>query len=292
MYHKKQSMRVYSTVAGIRRRIKSSRKGTLALVPTMGALHDGHLSLVRNAGRESETVIVSIFVNPTQFNDKDDLKNYPRTLASDKDKLKGVLGKDDILFVPSVKEIYPVEDKRVFDFGNLGKVMEGAHRPGHFNGVAQVVSRLFEITEPDTAYFGQKDFQQVTIIKEMVRQKGYPVTIRVNPIVREEDGLAMSSRNALLVPEIRAASPVIFRTISQAGERIQRDDIAGTREFVVNSINKVPGFSVEYFEIADDEALRPLKSVREMQTGKRYYACIAVKAGKIRLIDNIEIPVV
>ncbi len=285
-------MRVYSTVAGIRRRIKSSRKGTLALVPTMGALHDGHLSLVRNAGRESETVIVSIFVNPTQFNDKDDLKNYPRTLASDKDKLKGVLGKDDILFVPSVKEIYPVEDKRVFDFGNLGKVMEGAHRPGHFNGVAQVVSRLFEITEPDTAYFGQKDFQQVTIIKEMVRQKGYPVTIRVNPIVREEDGLAMSSRNALLVPEIRAASPVIFRTISQAGERIQRDDIAGTREFVVNSINKVPGFSVEYFEIADDEALRPLKSVREMQTGKRYYACIAVKAGKIRLIDNIEIPVV
>lgn len=284
-------MRVYSTVAGIRRRLKSSRKGTLALVPTMGALHNGHLSLVRNARRDSATVIVSIFVNPTQFNDKDDLKNYPRTVDRDKKMLKSVLRKDDILFIPSVKEIYPVEDKRIFDFGNLDKLMEGAHRPGHFNGVAQVVSRLFEITEPDAAYFGQKDFQQVTIIKELVRQSGYPVRIIVNPIVREEDGLAMSSRNALLRPEIRAASPVIFRTISQAAEMIRKNNISGTRDFVINSINNVPGFSVEYFEVADDETLEPVETVNEMQAGKRYFACIAVRAGQIRLIDNIEIPV-
>jgi len=285
-------MRIYSTVAGLRRRIKSSCEGTLALVPTMGALHAGHVSLVRNAVRDSETVIVSIFVNPTQFNDKDDLKNYPRTIAKDKDMLKGILRKDDILFIPSVKEIYPVEDKRIFDFGDLDKVMEGAHRPGHFNGVAQVVSRLFEITEPDTAYFGQKDFQQVTIIKEMVRLGGYNVRICVNPIIREDDGLAMSSRNALLEPEIRAAAPVIFKTISQAGKMIKGNDIADIRKFVTDSINKVHGFSFEYFEIADDVTLKPVKSVREIQEGKRYYACIAVKAGKIRLIDNVEIPAV
>ncbi len=285
-------MRIYLTVTGLRRRLKSGFKGSLALVPTMGALHAGHISLVRNAVSDSARVIVTIFVNPTQFNDKNDLKNYPRTLEKDKEMLRKVMRKDDILFIPSVSEIYPAEDKRIFDFGDLGKVMEGDHRPGHFNGVAQVVSRLFEITEPDTAYFGQKDFQQVTIIKELVRQQGYPVRICVNPIIREEDGLAMSSRNALLEPEIRAAAPVIFRTISRAVEMIKGNDINEIREFVTISINKVNGFSVEYFEVADDSALRLLKSVREMSSGVRYYACIAVKAGKIRLIDNIEIPVV
>ncbi|MDX9727408.1 MAG: pantoate--beta-alanine ligase [Bacteroidales bacterium] len=285
-------MRIYSTVAGIRKRIRNGYKGELALVPTMGALHAGHISLVNTAVSNSARVIVSIFVNPTQFNDKNDLKNYPRTLEKDKEMLKKVLRKDDILFIPSVSEIYPVEDKRVFDFGDIGKVMEGAHRPGHFNGVAQVVSRLFEITEPDTAYFGQKDFQQVTIIKELARQQRYPVRICVNPIIREEDGLAMSSRNALLEPEIRAVAPVIYKTISRAVEMIKGKDIDEIREFVTTSINKVAGFSVEYFEVVDDTALRLLKSVSEISSGVRYFACIAVKAGKIRLIDNIEIPVV
>ncbi len=285
-------MRIYSTVAGIRKRIRNGYKGELALVPTMGALHAGHISLVNTAVSNSARVIVSIFVNPAQFNDKNDLKNYPRTLEKDKEMLKKVLRKDDILFIPSVSEIYPVEDKRVFDFGDIGKVMEGAHRPGHFNGVAQVVSRLFEITEPDTAYFGQKDFQQVTIIKELVRQQEYPVRICVNPIIREEDGLAMSSRNALLEPEIRAVAPVIYKTISRAVEMIKGKDIDEIREFVTTSINKVAGFSVEYFEVVDDTALRLLKSVSEISSGVRYFACIAVKAGKIRLIDNIEIPVV
>jgi len=285
-------MRIYSTVAGIRKRIRNGYKGELALVPTMGALHAGHISLVNTAVSNSARVIVSIFVNPAQFNDKNDLKNYPRTLEKDKEMLKKVLRKDDILFIPSVSEIYPVEDKRVFDFGDIGKVMEGAHRPGHFNGVAQVVSRLFEITEPDTAYFGQKDFQQVTIIKELARQQRYPVRICVNPIIREEDGLAMSSRNALLEPEIRAVAPVIYKTISRAVEMIREKDIDEIREFVTTSINKVAGFSVEYFEVVDDTALRLLKSVSEISSGVRYFACIAVKAGKIRLIDNIEIPVV
>ncbi|MDX9812121.1 MAG: pantoate--beta-alanine ligase [Bacteroidales bacterium] len=285
-------MRIYSTVAGIRKRIRNGYKGELALVPTMGALHAGHISLVNTAVSNSARVIVSIFVNPTQFNDKNDLKNYPRTLEKDKEMLKKVLRKDDILFIPSVSEIYPVEDKRVFDFGDIGKVMEGAHRPGHFNGVAQVVSRLFEITEPDTAYFGQKDFQQVTIIKELARQQGYPVRICVNPIIREEDGLAMSSRNALLEPEIRAMAPVIYKTISRAVEMIKGKDIDEIREFVTTSINKVPGFSVEYFEVVDDTTLRLLKSVSEISSEVRYFACIAVKAGKIRLIDNIEIPMV
>ena len=177
----------------------------------MGALHEGHLSLAENALKQCPVIVVSIFVNPTQFNDKNDLKNYPRTLDSDLELLGRVLRETDLVFTPAVKEIYPVEDKREFHFGNLDNVMEALHRPGHFNGVAQVVSRLFEIVKPDIAYFGLKDFQQLAVIKELVRQTGNKVKIIGNPIIREPDGLAMSSRNRLLDPEMRKNAPVYLQ---------------------------------------------------------------------------------
>ena len=190
-----------------------------------------------------------------------------------------------------INEIYPEEDKRVFHFGNLDNVMEALHRPGHFNGVAQVVSRLFEIVKPDIAFFGMKDFQQLAVIKELVRQTGNNVKIIGNPIIRENDGLAMSSRNRLLDPEIRKDASGIFKTISFASTMITEHDISEIRSFVENSINGLPGFKLEYFEIVDDNELIPVKKREEMKTGKLYFGCIAVQAGKIRLIDNIEIVV-
>ena len=190
-------------------------------VPTMGAIHKGHLSLVASAIKECPIVTVSIFVNPTQFNDKEDFKNYPRTLEKDLEMLSCVMRENDIVFVPEIIEIYPTEETRVFSFGNLDKVMEGLLRPGHFNGVAQVVNRLFGIVEPDIAYFGQKDFQQLTIIRELVRQTGKKLKIIGCPIIRESDGLAMSSRNQLLEPEIRKQASIIFRTISKASVMIK-----------------------------------------------------------------------
>lgn len=283
-------MKVVSTVTEIRALLEKSGKKPVGFVPTMGALHDGHVSLVKKAVTENPVVVVSIFVNPTQFNDKEDLKNYPRTLDSDISVLQNVMRENDILFTPSEKEIYPEEDKRKFNFGNLDKVMEANHRPGHFNGVAQVVSRLFDIVSPDTAYFGLKDFQQVTIIKELVRQCGYKIKIEGMPIIREPDGLAMSSRNRLLEPQIRKAAPIIYRTIRKASEMISDNEITPVKKFVKETIEKNDRFRVEYFEIADNEKLVPVSSKKEMKPGKRYQGCIAVWAGKIRLIDNIEFP--
>ncbi len=231
---------------------------------------------------------VSIFVNPTQFNDKNDLKNYPRDTEKDLTLLKPFLRENDIVFTPSVEEVYPEEDKRVFNFGNLDRVMEASHRPGHFNGVGQVVSRLFDIVKPDLAIFGQKDFQQLAVIKELVKQTGDRVKIVAHPIVREKDGLAMSSRNTLLEPEIRKNAPAIFKTISAASEMIGYHDIPEIKAFVKKMINNVPGFEVEYFDIADDTDLIPVSSKKEMKKNKKYFGCIAVKAGNIRLIDNIE----
>lgn len=281
-------MKVISTVSGIRKQIKESGLTPVGFVPTMGALHYGHLALVVSATDKCPIVVVSIFVNPTQFNDKNDLKNYPRDLDKDLGLLENILRKEDIVFTPSVEEIYPVEDKRVFRFGNLDNVMEAQHRPGHFNGVGQVVSRLFEIVKPDIAIFGQKDFQQLAVIKELVKQTNDKVKIIAHPIVRENDGLAMSSRNMLLEPEIRKNAPVIFRTISAASEMIGFHDIPEIKTFVTKMINGVPGFDVEYFDIVDDTELIPVNVKSELKETKRYFGCIAVRAGKIRLIDNIE----
>jgi pantoate--beta-alanine ligase len=285
-------MIVTKTVKDLQKHIKKLNVFPVGLVPTMGALHEGHLSLVINAETQCPLIIISIYVNPTQFNDKEDLKNYPRTIEVDLDLLRKVLRKNDIVFNPDDKEIYPSEDKRVFHFGNLENVMEALHRPGHFNGVAQVVSRLFEIVNPDIAYFGMKDFQQVAVIKELVKQTGYQVRIVGTPIIREPDGLAMSSRNRLLNPQIRKKASVIYNTILSASEMTDNLDIPEIKEYVKNTIEKENGFSVEYFEIVDDTELIPVSKKREMKKKKHYFGCIAVKAGKIRLIDNIEFPLV
>jgi pantoate--beta-alanine ligase len=285
-------MKVISDAKEMRTLIQKIGLSPLGFVPTMGALHDGHVSLVTTAVQLCPVVVVSIYVNPTQFNDINDLKNYPRSLDKDLLLLQKVMRDSDLVFTPEDKEIYPKEDKRVFDFGNLGKVMEALHRPGHFNGVAQVVSRLFEIVEPNVAIFGMKDFQQLAVIKELVRQTNNKVRIIGNPIVREKDGLAMSSRNILLEPEIRKNASIIFRTISAASEMIDYHDIPEIKTFVRRMINSIPGFDVEYFDIVDDTELIPVKFKKKMQKSKGYFGCIAVKAGKIRLIDNIEFALV
>jgi pantoate--beta-alanine ligase len=282
-------MKSASSIKDLKSHLKSINLSPSGFVPTMGALHNGHLSLVSRAITECPVLIVSIFVNPTQFNDKEDLKNYPRTIEKDFELLSGVMRENDIVFTPETDEIYPKEDNRIFSFGNLDRVMEGLHRPGHFNGVAQVVSRLFDIVNPDIAFFGQKDFQQLTIVRALVKQEGTRVKIVGCPIIRESDGLAMSSRNQLLEPEIRKNAGIIYRTISNASEMIETMEIADIKEYVKININRIPGFSIEYFEIADDSELVPIKQKSEIEKPKRYFACIAVKAGKVRLIDNIEI---
>jgi pantoate--beta-alanine ligase len=285
---KKIRMKIVSTVKEIQKQIRERNQFPLGFVPTMGALHEGHVSLVKDAVAQCSLVVVSIFVNPTQFNDKNDLKNYPRNIDGDLAVLSYFLRENDIVFTPDTEEIYPEEDTRKFSFGNLDSVMEGLHRPGHFNGVAQVVSRLFEIVTPDIAWFGLKDFQQVAVIKELCRQTGSKVKIVTSPIIREKDGLAMSSRNQLLDRDIRKRAPVIYKTIREASEMINQKDIPEIKSFVEKRIKKEDGFSVEYFEIVDDTELIPVIRKAEMNKEKRYFGCIAVKAGNIRLIDNIE----
>jgi pantoate--beta-alanine ligase len=285
-------MQVISSVTELHNYLGKMHLAPVGFVPTMGALHEGHMSLVESSVTQCPVVVVSIFVNPTQFNDKNDLKNYPRTPDSDLELLQKILRKTDLVFTPTVKEIYPEEDKRKFHFGNLDNVMEALHRPGHFNGVAQVVSRLFEIVEPDIAIFGMKDLQQLAVIRALVKQTGNKVRIIGSPIIREKDGLAMSSRNRLLSPEIRKSAPVIYKTISAVNSMIKTDDIPEIKSFVNNSINNIPGFNVEYFEIVDDTELIPFIKKEEMVKNTRYFGCIAVQAGNIRLIDNIEIGLV
>lgn len=282
-------MKAVSTIRELHEQFAEVNVTPSGFVPTMGALHRGHISLANKAVKMCPLITVSIFVNPTQFNDKEDLKNYPRTLEKDLELLSTVLRKNDMVFTPGVKEIYPEEDKRVFSFGNIEKVMEGLHRPGHFNGVAQVVSRLFDIVNPDFAFFGQKDFQQLAIIKELVRQTGRKVNIIGCPIIRENDGLAMSSRNQLLEPGIRKNAGIIFSTLSQAAATASGKEINFIKEFVKKSIERTEGFKIEYFDIVDEIELIPLKNRNDVRSGVRYFGCIAVKAGKIRLIDNIEI---
>lgn len=277
-------MNVLNNISEVKNILSDLRaKGlSVGFVPTMGALHQGHISLVEKAVRENDVVVVSIFVNPTQFNDKTDLKNYPRTPEKDIKLLEdaGV----HYIFMPSEQEIYPEPDTRVFDFGQLDKVMEGEHRPGHFNGVAQVVSKLFDIVEPHRAYFGQKDFQQLAIIRQMVKQLNLSVEIIPCPIVRENDGLAMSSRNLLLEPAVRKSAPLIYKTLSEASRKIHELSVEEMIAWVEININKDSNLSVEYFSLADSLTLQPVKS---WQDSDSIIGCIAVRAGKIRLIDNV-----
>ncbi|WP_462318355.1 pantoate--beta-alanine ligase [Marinilabilia sp.] len=254
----------------------------IGFVPTMGALHEGHLSLVEQAGKECDTVVVSIFVNPTQFNDPKDLERYPRDLDTDMTLLADT--SCELVFAPSVEEVYPQTDERVFEFGQLDEVMEGEHRPGHFNGVAQVVSRLFDMVKPDKAFFGQKDFQQLAIVRDMVRQLNFGTEVVACPIIREPDGLAMSSRNRLLTQKHRKSAPLIAKTLSESCNFVQSKSVADTKKFVTDAINADENLKLEYFEIVDGQTLQAVDSWSE---SNYIVGCIAVFAGDIRLIDNV-----
>ena len=268
----------------LRRALGSRDRSGIGFVPTMGALHAGHRSLVERARRECATVVVSVFVNPTQFNDKTDLKNYPRTPEADLRLLEEVGA--DYVFMPSVEEVYPEPDTRTFDFGMIDKVMEGATRPGHFNGVAQVVSRLFDLVKPAKAYFGEKDFQQIAVIREMVRQLRIPVEIIPCPIVRGEDGLALSSRNTLLDTDHRTAAPYIYKVLKAAGENSHQTTPDQLAAWVTAQVESNPLLKVIYFQVVDAATMQ---QVRTWEESPVIQGCIAVQAGDIRLIDNIKL---
>jgi pantoate--beta-alanine ligase len=259
---------------------------TIAFIPTMGALHRGHLSLIEQAQGEGIKTVVSIFVNPTQFTNASDLKNYPRTIDSDIEKLKSV--NTDIVFIPSIDEMYPegVDEKakQQFDFGELENVMEGKFRPGHFKGVAQVVSRLFEIVNPDKAYFGEKDFQQLAVIRQLVKQKNYPIKITGCATMREEDGLAMSSRNALLNAADRKEAPRISEGLFFIRENRKKYSLHELKQKAIGMIEESRLLKVEYLEIADEETLQP---VNDWSNTKKLRAFASVIAGNVRLIDNV-----
>jgi pantoate--beta-alanine ligase len=254
----------------------------IGFVPTMGALHDGHLALLRRARACNEVTVCSIFVNPIQFNNPDDLKNYPRTLESDSEKLESV--NCDILFYPNEKEMYPVPETKVYDFGQLDKVMEGEHRPGHFNGVAIIVRKLLEIVEPNRVYFGEKDFQQLQIVKALVRIENIKVKIIPCPTVREPDGLAMSSRNVRLSPEQRTLAPVIHKLLSEIPLLKNNMSVSDVKHYVFQKINMNNLMQLEYLEIAEPDTLTTITDWPV--PGSKLVACIAVQVGNVRLIDN------
>jgi pantoate--beta-alanine ligase len=257
---------------------------TLGFVPTMGALHQGHLSLVKTSMEQCDFTIVSIFVNPTQFNDPEDFKKYPRTRTADINLLHDAGA--NMLFIPSEKEIYPIPDTRVFDFGNMDKVMEGRCRPGHFNGVAQVVTRLFNIINPTVAFFGEKDFQQFAIIKQLVTQMELSMQLVSCPTVREYDGLAMSSRNSLLNDKQRALVPLIARTLFEAKDRVKYTDVSFLKTWVYNTIDANPELDIEYAEIVNASTLQPIDAWGDAE---HVQLCVAVRVNTIRLIDNIRL---
>ena len=277
-------MKVFESVKELRAELDKAEQSGIGFVPTMGALHAGHRSLVERARRENGTVVVSVFVNPTQFNDKNDLKHYPRTPEADA-RLLEEAGADFVL-MPTVEEIYPQPDSWQFDFGLIDKVMEGATRPGHFNGVAQVVSRLFDIVRPARAYFGEKDFQQIAVIKSMVAQLALPIEIVECAIVRGEDGLALSSRNTLLDAAHRAAAPHIYATLRAAVTQSQEMAPARLKEWVTAEVERNPLLKVIYYQSVD---ARTMQEVAAWDDSPRIQGCIAVQAGDIRLIDNIRI---
>lgn len=263
---------------------RESGKG-IGLVPTMGALHDGHASLVRRCVEENGTAVVSVFVNPTQFNDKNDLKNYPRTLQADCALLER-LGAD-VVFAPSVEEAYPEPDTRTFSYPPIDTVMEGARRPGHFNGVCQIVSKLFGWVRPDRAYFGEKDFQQIAVVRAMVKDLNLPVELRPCPIVRESNGLALSSRNALLTPEERETAVNISKSLLESKDYAASHSVEETRQHVIDTLNATEGLEVEYYEIVDGNTLQPVSGWDESPC---VVGCVTVYCGSrpVRLIDNIK----
>lgn len=259
---------------------------TIGFVPTMGALHQGHLALMQRSLKENDDTVVSIFVNPTQFNNPEDLAKYPRTLEEDVKKMRGLSDKM-ILYAPSVEDIY--EGKTIsqdFDFDGLENQMEGKFRPGHFNGVGTIVKRLFEIVTPTNAYFGEKDFQQLQIVKKMVKKNHLPVNVVGCPIFREENQLAMSSRNERLTPEERKEASIIYKTLTEAKEIFKTKTPEETIEFVKNSFRDNPRFELEYFVIADESTLLPIENKIK---DKNYRAFIAVFVNSIRLIDTISL---
>jgi pantoate--beta-alanine ligase len=278
-------MKVAETVQQLNDVLQHPRaaKQSIGFVPTMGALHEGHLSLVRQCKSRNDVTVVSIFVNPTQFNDKNDLKNYPRMPERDTAMLREA--GCDVVFMPGEQEMYPEPDTRQFDFGALARVMEGVHRPGHFNGVAQVVTRLFDMVKPQRAYFGQKDFQQLAIIRKVVRDQQLPVEVVACAIVREPDGLAMSSRNMLLSPEQRAHAVLISQTLFRAREMAGARSVEEVKQYVTETLNADPYLDTEYFEICNDTTLQPVHSWKD-EGGKT--GCVAVRVGTIRLIDNVS----
>lgn len=280
-------MKVFHKIVELQNELFAARKGgkEIGLVPTMGALHAGHASLVKRSVKENNVTVVSVFVNPTQFNDKNDLKNYPRDLEADCNLLESAGA--DYVFAPAVDEVYPDADNRQFSFPPVDTVMEGAHRPGHFNGVCQVVSRLFYIVRPTRAYFGEKDFQQIAVIKAMVKSLGIGVQIVDCPIVREEDGLALSSRNQLLSPEERKIAVNISKTLKKSLTFAANNSVETTQKFVVETINAIDGLEVQYYQIVDGNSLQP---VDNWDDSSYIVGCITVFCGKtpIRLIDNIK----
>lgn len=265
---------------------QKQRGASIGLVPTMGALHRGHLSLVERAVSENEVSVVSVFVNPTQFNNPADLASYPRVEEQDFKLLAGA--GVTAVFAPSVEEIYPdgasAAASHVFDLGEAAEVMEGKYRPGHFQGVAQIVSRLFKLVRPDHAYFGEKDFQQIAVIRNMVKSENIDVDIVACPIVRDADGLALSSRNTLLSPELRERAPEIYRALRDSIDYSRSHSVKATHDTVVERIDAVPSMRVEYFEIVDARTLAP---VEEWEESPWIVGCITVYCGDVRLIDNV-----
>ncbi len=278
-------MKVINKIEELKKFLSQERENGkhIGLVPTMGALHAGHLSLVKRCVEENDVCVVSIFVNPTQFNDKHDLETYPRTLDNDCALLEPA--GCTYVFAPSVEEVYPEPDTRMFDLGSVAAVMEGPRRPGHFNGVAQVVSKLFYIVEPDKAYFGEKDFQQIAVIREMVKQLSLPVQIVDCPICREADGLALSSRNTRLTPDLRKKAPLIAKTLHDSLALTPKQSVQAVHDFVVDTINEEADMEVEYYEIVDGHSMQPIQQWSDTDYP---VGCITVYCGDVRLIDNIK----
>lgn len=280
-------MQVFHKIVELQNKLFEDRKNgkSVGLVPTMGALHEGHASLVKKSVKDNDVTVVSVFVNPTQFNDPKDLSSYPRDIEADCKLLEEVGA--DYVFTPSVEEMYPTPDTRHFEFPPISTVMEGAHRPGHFNGVCQVVSRLFYITRPDKAYFGEKDWQQIAVVKAMVRSLNLNVKIVECPIIRDTDGLARSSRNALLSADEREIAPNIFKALNESIKYSKKHNINETHDYVVEKINSINNLEVEYFEIVDGNTLQ---KVNDWNDSDYIVGCITVYCGKrpVRLIDHIK----
>lgn len=280
-------MKLYRKIVELQNDLFEARKEgkSVGLVPTMGALHEGHASLIRKSAAENDVTVVSVFLNPTQFNDPADLERYPRNLEADCELIEQAGG--TVVFAPSVSEMYPAEDTRHFDFPPVSTVMEGAKRPGHFNGVCQVVSRLFYIVRPDRAYFGEKDWQQIAVIKCLVKYLGLNIRIVECPIIRDEDGLAKSSRNTLLAADERAIAPNIYKVLRESVKWADTLDVKAVHDHVVSEINAIEGLEVEYFSIVDGDTLQDVQSWND---SKYIVGCITVYCGKtpIRLIDHIK----